>query len=63
MNIYSETLLKNIKLFDNVGRLIFKEENIYSKNFQMNVSDLHGFFTFKIELSNKEVINKNIITY
>ena len=63
VNIYSETLLKNIKLFDNVGRLIFKEENIYSKNFQMNVSDLHGFFTFKIELSNKEVINKNIITY
>ena len=63
VNIYSETLLKNIKLFDNVGRLTFKEENIYSKNFQMNVSDLHGFFTFKIELSNKEVINKNIITY
>ena len=63
VNIYSEALLKNIKLFDNVGRLIFKEENIYSKNFQMNVSDLHGFFTFKIELSNKEVINKNIITY
>ena len=63
VNIYSETLLKNIKLFDNVGRLIFKEENIHSKNFQMNVSDLHGFFTFKIELSNKEVINKNIITY
>ena len=63
VNIYSETLLKNIKLFDNVGRLIFKEENIYSKNFQMNVSDLHGFFTFKIELYNKEVINKNIITY
>ena len=29
----------------------------------MNVSNLHGFFTFKIELSNKEVINKNIITY
>ena len=63
VNIYSEALLKNIKLFDNVGRLIFKKENIYSKNFQMNVSDLHGFFTFKIELSNKEVINKNIITY
>ena len=63
VNIYSETLLKNIKLFDNVGRLTFKEENIYSKNFQMNVSDLHGFFTFKIELSNKEVINKNIISY
>ena len=63
VNIYSETLLKNIKLFDNVGRLIFKEENIYSKNFQMNVSDLHGFFTFKIELSNREIINKNIITY
>ena len=63
VNIYSETSLKNIELFDNVGRLIFKEENIYSKNFQMNVSDLHGFFTFKIELSNKEVINKNIITY
>ena len=63
VNIYSETLLKNIKLFDNVGRLTFKEENIYSKNFQMNVSDLNGFFTFKIELSNKEVINKNIITY
>ena len=63
VNIYSETLLKNIKLFDNVGRLIFKEENIYSKNFQMNVSDLQGFYTFKIELSNKEVINKNIITY
>ena len=63
VNIYSESLLKNIKLFDNVGRLIFKKENIYSKNFQMNVSDLHGFFTFKIELSNKEVINKNIITY
>ena len=63
VNIYSEALLKNIKLFDNVGRLIFKKENIYSKNFQMNVSDLNGFFTFKIELSNKEVINKNIITY
>ncbi len=63
VNIYSEALLKNIKLFDNVGRLIFKKENIYSKNFQINVSDLHGFFTFKIELSNKEVINKNIITY
>ncbi len=63
VNIYSEALLKNIKLFDNVGRLIFKKENIYSKNFQMNVSDLHGFFTFKIELYNKEVINKNIITY
>ena len=63
VNIYSEVLLKNINLFDNVGRLIFKKENIYSKNFQMNVSDLHGFFTFKIELSNKEVINKNIITY
>ena len=63
VNIYSEALLKNIKLFDNVGRLIFKKEYIYSKNFQMNVSDLHGFFTFKIELSNKEVINKNIITY
>ena len=63
VNIYSETLLKNIELFDNVGRLIFKKENIYSKNFQMNVSDLQGFYTFKIELSNKEVINKNIITY
>ena len=63
VNIYSEALLNNIKLFDNVGRLIFKKENIYSKNFQINVSDLHGFFTFKIELSNKEVINKNIITY
>ena len=63
VNIYSEALLKNIKLFDNVGRLIFKKENIYSKNFQINVSDLHGFFTFKIELFNKEVINKNIITY
>ena len=63
VNIYSEVLLKNIKLFDNVGRLIFKKENIYSKNFQINVSDIHGFFTLKIELSNKEVINKNIITY
>ena len=63
VNIYSEASIKNITLFDNVGRLIFKKENIYSKNFQMNVSDLHGFFTFKIELSNKEVINKNIITY
>ena len=63
VNIYSETLLKNIELFDNVGRLIFKKENIYSKNFQMNLSDLHGFFTFKIELSNREIINKNIITY
>lgn len=63
VNIYSEALLKNIKLFDNVGRLIFKKENIYSKNFQMNVSDLNGFFTFKIELSNQEVINQNIITY
>ena len=63
VNIYSEVSLKNIELFDNVGRLIFKKENIYSKNFQMNVSDLHGFFTFKIELSNKQVINKNIITY
>ena len=63
VNIYSEALIKNIKLFDNVGRLIFKKENIYSKNFQMNVSNLQGFFTFKIELSNKEVIKKNIITY
>ena len=63
VNIYSEASIKNITLFDNVGRLIFKKENIHSKNFQMNVSDLHGFFTFKIELSNKEVINKNIITY
>ena len=63
VNIYSEVLLKNIKLFDNVGRLIFKKENIYSKNFQINVSDIHGFFSLKIELSNKEVINKNIITY
>ena len=63
VNIYSEVLLKNIKLFDNVGRLIFKKENIYSKNFQINVSDIHGFFTLKIELSNKEVINKNIISY
>ena len=63
VNIYSEASIKNITLFDNVGRLIFKKENICSKNFQMNVSDLHGFFTFKIELSNKEVINKNIITY
>ena len=63
VNVYSEASIKNITLFDNVGRLIFKKENIYSKNFQMNVSDLHGFFTFKIELSNKEVINKNIITY
>jgi hypothetical protein len=33
VNIYSEALLKNIKLFDNVGRLIFKKEYIYSKNF------------------------------
>ena len=48
VNIYSETLLKNIELFDNVGRLIFKKENIYSKNFQMNVSDLQGFYTFKM---------------
>lgn len=63
VNIYSEASIKNITLFDNVGRLIFKKENIHSKNFQMNVSDLHGFFNFKIELSNKEVINKNIITY
>ena len=63
VNVYSEASIKNITLFDNVGRLIFKKENICSKNFQMNVSDLHGFFTFKIELSNKEVINKNIITY
>ena len=63
VNVYSEASIKNITLFDNVGRLIFKKENICSKNFQMNVSNLHGFFTFKIELSNKEVINKNIITY
>jgi len=63
VNIFSETYLKNIELFDNIGRLIFKKENIYSKTFQMNVKDLQGFFTFKIELHNKEFINKNIITY
>ena len=63
MNIYSEQHIKNISLFDNIGRIIFKKENLYSKNFLLNVSDLQGFFTFKIELHNKEVIDKNIITY
>ena len=63
VNIYSEQPIKNISLFDNIGRIIFKKENLYSKNFLLNVSDLQGFFTFKIELHNKEVIDKNIITY
>jgi hypothetical protein len=63
INIYSEVSIKNIELYDNVGRLILKKGNIYSKNYQIKMNLLKGFFIFKIELSNNEVINKNIISY
>jgi hypothetical protein len=63
LNIYSESKIAGIIIYDNIGREIISLSNLRSNNFSLNVKNLKGFFTLKIILSNGQRIKKNIISY
>jgi hypothetical protein len=63
LNIYSESEIVKIIIYDNIGREIKSLSNLRSKNFSFDVKKLKGFFTVKIHLSNGQRIKKNIISY
>jgi len=63
LNIYSESEIVEIIVYDNIGREIKNLNNLRSNNISLNVKNLKGFFTLKIILSNGQKIKKNIISY
>ena len=63
LNIYSESEITEIIIYDNIGREIKNLNNLRSNNISLNVKNLKGFFTIKIILSNSQRIKKNIISY
>jgi hypothetical protein len=63
LNIYSESEIVEIIIYDNIGREIKRLSNLRSNNISLDVKKLKGFFTAKIILSNSQIIKKNIISY
>jgi hypothetical protein len=63
LNIYSESEIKEIIIYDNIGREIKSLSNLRSNNISLDVKKLKGFFRTKIILSNGQIIKKNIISY
>ena len=63
INLYVESLIDKIEIFDNLGRLIFNQKHINGKSLRINSSNMKGFYRLKIVLSNKEVLFKNLISY
>lgn len=63
LNIYSESEIVEIIIYDNIGREIKRLSNLRSNNISLDVKKLKGFFTAKIILSNGQIIKKNIISY
>ncbi|MDG1439222.1 MAG: CotH kinase family protein [Flavobacteriales bacterium] len=63
INLYAESVIDKIEIFDNVGRLIFNQKHINGKSLRINSSNMKGFYSLKIVLSNKDVLFKNLISY
>ncbi|MCH1613275.1 MAG: CotH kinase family protein [Flavobacteriales bacterium] len=63
LNIYSESEIKEIIIYDNIGREIKSLSNLRRNNISLDVKKLKGFFRTKIILSNGQIIKKNIISY
>ena len=63
INLYAEYVIDKIEIFDNVGRLIFNQKHINGKSLSINSSNMKGFYSLKIVLSNKDVLFKNLISY
>ena len=63
LNIYSESEIEEIIIYDNIGRAIKNLSNLKINNITLDVKKLKGFFTVKIVLSNGQIIKKNIISY
>ena len=63
LNIYSEAEIEEIVIYDNIGREIKNLRNLRINNITLDVKKLKGFFTVEINLSNGQIIKKNIISY
>lgn len=63
INLYAESVIDKIEIFDNLGRLIFNQKHVNGKSLSINSSNMKGFYRLKIVLSNKEVLFKNLISY
>ena len=58
LNIYSESEIEEIFVYDNIGIEIKNLINLRSNNISLDVKNLKGFFTIKIILSNGQRIKK-----
>lgn len=63
LNIYSESEIAEIIIYDKIGREIKSLSSLKINNITLDVKKLKGFFTVKIILSNGQIIKKNIISY
>ena len=63
LNIYSETTIKDVLIFDNLGRQISIIKDINKTKLLVDVSKLKGFYTLKIIMLVNSVLKKNIISY
>ena len=63
LNIYSDSEIEEIIIYDNIGREIKNLRNLKSDNVSLNVNKLKGFFILEIILCNGQVLKKNIISY
>ncbi|MEK9620498.1 MAG: CotH kinase family protein [Flavobacteriales bacterium] len=63
LNIYSESEIAEIIIYDKIGREIKSLGSLRSNNISLDVKKLKGFFTVKIILSNGQIIKKNVISY
>ena len=63
LNIYGETTIKEVLIFDNLGRQISIIKDINKTKLLIDVSQLKGFYTLKIIMLDNSVLKKNIITY
>jgi len=62
INTNSELLLKEVTIFDTIGKLIYNNLNVNNNSFNLNISQLsNAMYLVKITLSNGEVLTKKII--